>query len=666
MANFLDDNADLQYYLGQGIDWDTLASLAETGYRQQEGFRNATEAKAFYREVTSAVGAFAATEVAPYTAEIDRQGVTFKEGEAVFPPRLAAIFAKAAELDLFGLTLPRELGGTNAPMLLYFINGELLARADVSVMSHYGFHGGIAMAMLALSIFEGSTEIDREHGRVVRTRWSAEMGEIASGRAWGSMDITEPDAGSDMAALRTKGVQDDSGGWSVSGQKIFITSGHGKYHFVIARTAGSRNGNGSHGNGESGSGDVSTIDGAGSGGLKDLSMFLVRAYRDEPDGRRTRLVSIDRLEEKLGHHASVTAALTFDKAPAELVGKPGEGFRQMLALMNHARLGVGFESIGVCEAAFRMARSYAAERRSMGRTIDRHELIADYLDEMEIDIIGLRALAMYAAFHEEVGQRLEWFGRHPNPHASGGNGSNGRRNGSTDSASEARSHKAKARRVLPLLKYMAAEKAVEMARRCLQIHGGNGYMREFGAEKLLRDALVLPIYEGTSQIQSLMATKDTLGAILKAPQEFVKQFAQARFRSLTARDELDRRVARLQCLALGAEQHVIRQLATAKVKSTDEKYLTRWRKAFKHWDPRRDFSFALLHAERLTRLLTDVEISRVLLSQAHRDPERRPLLERYLSRAEPRARFLHDEITSTGVSLLGRLAENREGTAAQG
>jgi alkylation response protein AidB-like acyl-CoA dehydrogenase len=476
-----------------------------------------------------------------------------------------------------------------------------------------------------------------------------------------------------MAALRTIGAQDASGAWTVSGQKIFITSGHGKYHFVIARTAGSSTGNGSRGGGENGSGENGSngfSNGTGNGGLKDLSMFLVRAYRDEPDGRRTRLASIDRLEEKLGHHASVTAALTFNQTPAELVGKPGDGFRQMLELMNHARLGVGFEAIGVCEAAFRMARAYAADRRSMGKTIDRHELIADYLDEMEIDIVGLRALAMYAAFHEEVGLKLQWFGGFSNPHASGGNGSNGKTNGhkkgSTDPADEARNHRVKARRVLPLLKYTAAEKAVEMARRCLQIHGGNGYMREFGAEKLLRDALVLPIYEGTSQIQALMATKDTLGAILKAPQEFVKRFAQARFRSLSARDELDRRVARLQCLALGAEQHIIRRLATAKVKSTNAKSLASWRQAFKHWDPRRDFSFALLHAERLTRLLTDVEIAGVLLSQAHRDPERRPLLERYLSRAEPRARFLHDEITSTGVSLLGRLAENREVTAAQG
>src|SRR6185295_3735418 len=124
-----------------------------------------------------------------------------------FPPRLATIFSKMAELDLFGLTLPRELGGTNAPLLLYFINSELLARADVSVMTHHGFHGGIAMAMLVLSLLEGSTQIEPQTGRVVKTRWSREIADIASGRAWGSMDITEPDAGSDMAALRTSATQ---------------------------------------------------------------------------------------------------------------------------------------------------------------------------------------------------------------------------------------------------------------------------------------------------------------------------------------------------------------------------------------------------------------------------------------------------------------------------
>src|SRR5262249_47392048 len=163
----------------------------------------------------------------------------------------------------------------------------------------------------------------------------------------------EPDAGSDMAALRAVGEQDAAGNWTLTGQKIFITSGHGKYHFVIART-GSGQGHGK--------------------GLKDLSMFLVRAYRDEPGGGRTRLATIGRMGERRGPRGPPPAALPFARTPAELVGKPGEGFAQMLELMNHARLGVGFEAIGLAESALRMARAYAAERRSMGKTIDRHEI----------------------------------------------------------------------------------------------------------------------------------------------------------------------------------------------------------------------------------------------------------------------------------------------------
>jgi hypothetical protein len=197
----------------------------------------------------------------------------------------------------------------------------------------------------------------------------------------------------------------------------------------------------------------------------------------------------------------------------------------------------------------------------------------------------------------------------------------------------------------------------------LQIHGGNGYMKEFGAEKLLRDSIVLPIYEGTSQIQSLMAMKDTLGAIIKAPQAFLKRSAQTRWRALSARDELERRVASLKVVSLSAQQHLITQTVGAKVRSMRGKPLPTWRnELFSQWDPKRDFSFAMLHAERLTRILADEIVAEVLLSQARRHAERRPLLERYLQRAEPRARFLLDEITHSGDRTLAKSAE--EGSEA--
>jgi hypothetical protein len=311
----------------------------------------------------------------------------------------------------------------------------------------------------------------------------------------------------------------------------------------------------------------------------------------------------------------------------------------MLLMMNNARLAVGFESLGVAEAAPRMAAAYAAGRRAMGKPIARHEIIADYLDEMRTDIQALRALAMHAGVHEEAGRKLDLMRRH---------------GGRADLEARVAEHRAAARRATPLLKYLASEKAVEIARRNLQIHGGAGYMKEYGAEKLLRDALVMPIYEGTSQIQALMAMKDTLGAILKRPQAFVTRRAQARWRSLRARDELARRVARIQDLSLAAQFHLVARTAQAKLRGVP---ITGWGSALTGaWDPKRDFARALLHAERLTRLLADEQIGEVLLGQAQRFPERRELLERWLDRAEPRARQLHDEITTTGDRLLASLA----------
>jgi hypothetical protein len=221
------------------------------------------------------------------------------------------------------------------------------------------------------------------------------------------------------------------------------------------------------------------------------------------------------------------------------------------------------------------------------------------------------------------------------------------------------------RRITPLLKYFASEKAVEHARRSLQIHGGNGYMMEYGAEKLLRDALVMPIYEGTSQIQALMAMKDTLGGIMKNPQGFVRRMAQARWRSLSAKDPLERRVAKVALLSLGAQNHLLTKTAADKVRSLSGRPMGEWPEAFlKNWDPKRDFAYAMLHAERLTRLLTDELVAELLLEQCEKHPERRELCERWLERCEPRSRLLFDEITSTGERLLHQLSQLNDAQTA--
>ncbi len=630
MPNFFKDNEDLHYYFDKGIDWDSIVRLTERDFsdRNNGGFKTRSDAVAFYREIAEMVGQFVADEIAPHAAQLDHEGIEYVDGEAVFPARLQGIFDKIKDLDLHSLSIPRELGGMNGPMILYFINSELMSRADVSVMAHHGFHAGMAMAALAFSVFEGSSTIDAKTGHITSTRWKHVIDEVMVGKAWGCMDITEPDAGSDMAAIRSVGEQDADGNWFVSGEKIFITSGHGKYHFVIART-------------EPAGSDEDPM-----AGLNGLSMFLVPTYEEDDAGNRTRLVELSRVEEKLGHHASPTCSLIFDKAPAELVGKRGEGFKYMLELMNNARIGVGFESLGLCEAAYRMAVAYTAERSSMGKTIDRHEMIADYLDTMKTEIQAIRALAVASAFHEEMSQKLRLVVEH------------GHVNEIVKKrfARELVSHRDASRRLTPLLKYYASEKAVEHARMCMQMHGGNGYMTEYGAEKLLRDALVMPIYEGTSQIQSLMVMKDALGGIIKNPQGFVRRAAQARWRALSSRDPLERQLARIQQHSVAAQQHLILKTMGDKVKGLRERPISQWPTDLtKNWNPKRDFAYAMLHAERLTRLLTDEAVGELLWQQAKRHPERRELLERHLERAEPHAQYLLQQITTTGHRLLEKL-----------
>jgi len=632
MANFFQDNDDLRYYVEKGIDWDELVRVGEMDYRLPDGPKSLAEATDGYREILDLIGQFVADEIAPHAAELDREAVRFENGEAIFPPRLQSIFEQINGMGLHGLNVPRELGGQNAPMMVYFLASELFARGDVSVMAHHGFHGGMAMAMLLFSVREGSTKIDADTGRVLETRWRSYIDEIVRGEAWGCMDITEPDAGSDMARLRARGEQDADGNWFVTGTKIFITSGHGKYHFVIARTEETKDPNDPF------------------SGLAGLSMFLVPTYEDK-NGVRKRIVSIGRVEEKMGHHASVTAQLDFDRAPAMLVGKRGEGFQYMLTLMNNARLGVGFECIGLQESAQRMAAAYAAERKSMGKSIDKHELIADYLEEMRTDAQAVRVLCVHGAFHEELAQKKLLHLKY------GRNTDVERKRLERD----IERHKTQARRVTPLLKYLGAERAVENARRCVQIHGGVGYTKDYGAEKLLRDAMVMPIYEGTSQIQALMAMKDTLGGILKNPQAFLKRGAQARWRSLSSRDPLERGVARLQTISFQVQQHLILRTAGDKLKAAREYPMTEWPSQLtKNWNPKRDFAFAMLHAERLIRVLADEAVAELLWAQAKKHPERREVLERHLERAEPRARFLQDEITSTGDRLLKKLAPATE------
>ncbi|MCK6503914.1 acyl-CoA dehydrogenase family protein [Myxococcota bacterium] len=644
MPSFYDDNDDLRWYVDHGIDWEPIVRLTEYDWKAPDGFRSVDEARDFYREVMGLLGTVCAEQIAPRWKELDHSHPHVVDGQVVESAAVTEIFSQLAELGIHGMCLPRELGGMNAPLLVLQLNTEMLARADVSVCAHAGFHGGMALAALMYSVLEGTTTFQQDPPSITATRFRECIDEICSGAAWGSMDITEPDAGSDMAALKTRGVLGADGQWRVTGQKIFITSGHGRWHFVIARTEET----------DARAGGAAPSGADAFAGLKGLSMFLVPAWDYDEAGNKVMRASFVGVEEKLGHNASATVTISFEDSPAHLIGQRGEGFKYMLLLMNNARVAVGFESLGVAEAAWRAAKQYAAVRPSMGKTIDQHEMIADILDEMQTHIQGIRALGIQAAWHEELNQKLRLALAHFDLPAE-------RR---AQLEREQKRHARKSRHLTPLLKWISSEQAVHIARQSVQVHGGSGYIKETGVEKLLRDAMVFPIYEGTSQIQALMVMKDNLLDAVRNPKGFVRRTAQARWRSVSAKDGLEKRVAHLRLESQQAIQFLVSRLAATKLRELRHHRPGDWTELMKDWDPKKDFALAMLHAERLTSMLADAAVAEILWEQGQKDGARRELLVRWLERAEPRSRHMHDLITTTGPRLLSVLAGDTSSHAA--
>ncbi|HEY4222570.1 MAG TPA: acyl-CoA dehydrogenase family protein [Myxococcota bacterium] len=634
-SNFFLDNDDLRFQLSR-LDWAVLVELQESAFNDADAWKTPAEARAFYEDILRSLGELVAKEVAPFERELDEQHPELVDGEVKVPPRMKKIMGQLHEMGALSMTLPRRLGGMNTPLITSNVLMELLARADASVTGEVGFHGGIAQALLFYSLEEGSVERDAS-GYITKTRFDDVVTRIVSDNEWGAMVLTEPGAGSDLARLQGKATLQADGTWRINSQKIFITAGHGDHHIVIARSE----------------------DEATHPGLKGLSLFYVPRFVDG-NGKRCKRTAkgavknfeIGNVEHKMGQHSAVAATINYDDSHAELLGKRGHGFLGMLLLMNNARISVAFEGIGTCEAAYRLAKDYAEERVTMGKPIAHHEMIADYLDEMDVMIRGLRAITFDAAFHEEVAARMKVNieARPPAPEQK------------AELDKKMRRHKRKGRHLTPLIKYLAGEECVRQARMAMQIMGGLGYIVETGAEKILRDALVIPVYEGTSQIQSLMALKDNLQAAMRNPGRFLSEVASARLESLSARTELERGEAKMRAHALSAMQSIIMRIAADKVGDVKGRPLGEWRSAFmKDWDPARDFSFGLLHAERLTKLLSWAAIADTLVRQASEVKgtadydERAALALRFIERFEPRAKGVLGEIEATGGSLIGRV-----------
>lgn len=622
MANFYLDNEDLRFNIEQQ-DWEALFPLVETDLKDPEAPKNAQEAKVLYHEFLQSLGEYIAEEIDPKVHLLDQEHPSLEKGEMIDAPTMQKLVKGLADMGAMAMPFPRHVGGFNLPWLV--ANGvcEMTARADVSLMTYYGFFSGIGLAFQFFAVEEGNFKSKGK--KITSTRFDHVIKDLAAGKTCGAMCLTEPQAGSDLGQINTKARLDKDGYWYLTGQKIWITCGHGEHHLVLARSEDSKQ----------------------SPGLKGLSLFYVPAHI-EKNGKRVRNFTIGGQEKKMGQHSSVTVTLNYDEARGELVGQRGHGFRNMLLVMNDARLLVGYEGIGLAEKAYRMAKNFAEERVTMGKKIIDHEMIADFLDEMDVQIKAMRCLAFNAGFHEEMANRLKSMMKVEE--VSG-------EKTKTAQEKDLKFHKWQARLATPLLKYEASEFAVRAARLCMQIMGGVGYMAEYHAERLMRDSLILPVYEGTSQIQSLMVLKDHLQHAMRNPAKFISKMAQAKFESISGKTFEEKQLGRLKSLYYSSMQSIMTRMVADKFGDLKDKPLTDWKSSFlKSWDPKTDFSFGLLHAERFCQITAKLWMARALVKQALKlkdeklKKERLSLARRFMDRAEPKMRGLIYEIEASKAS----------------
>ncbi|WP_456407976.1 acyl-CoA dehydrogenase family protein [Caldithrix abyssi] len=459
MANFFTDNKDLVFQF-ENLDLKEIVEIAENNYKEAETYnfapRNYEDAMDNYRKVLEIVGDIAANIVGPNAAEVDEEGAHFEDGKVTYARGTQLALDYLTKAELMGFTLPRKYGGLNIPKTIYMMAIEMISRADASLMNIFGLQD------IAETIYKYGDEAQKQEF----------LPQFAAGTATGAMALTEPDAGSDLQAVKLQAYQDENGQWRLRGVKRFITNGNGRILLVLARS------------------EPGTKDGRG------LSMFV--CYGDDT-------VKVRRIENKLGIHGSPTCELQFNDTPAQLVGKRRFGLiRYVMDLMNGARLAVSAQALGIAQAAYEEALSYARAREQFGRAIYYIPPVTNMLIDMRVRLESDRSLLYATSRWVDLRDKLEEKIEHL------------KAEGKDTSEYRARLKQvAKISELLtPLTKYFLTEDANKIAYDALQIHGGAGYMREFNVERLVRDARITNIYEGTSQLQIVAAIGGVINDVL--------------------------------------------------------------------------------------------------------------------------------------------------------
>ena len=466
MANYYTDYPELKFHLDHPL-MERIVELKERGYADKDTFDDAPvdyqDAIDNYDRVLEIAGDIAANVIEPNSESVDIEGPHLVDGRMVYAEKTKENLATTIKAGLNGVPMPRRYGGLNFPTVPYSMASEIISAADA------GFQNIWSLQDCIETLYEFGTEEQRQRY----------IPRVCQGETM-SMDLTEPDAGSDLQRVMLKATySEEEGCWLLNGVKRFITNGDSDIHLVLARS------------------EEGTRDGRG------LSMFI---YDKRQGG-----VTVRHIEHKLGIHGSPTCELVYKNAKAELCGDRKLGLiKYVMSLMNGARLGIAAQSTGVSQAAYNEALAYARDRKQFDKAIIEFPAVYEMLARMKAKLDAGRSILYMTSRYVDIYKALNDISRE--------------RKLTPEERQEQKKYTRLADAFTPLGKGMTSEYANQNTYDCIQIHGGSGFIMEYKAQRLYRDARILSIYEGTTQLQVVAAIRYvTNGTYLDILREFEQE-----------------------------------------------------------------------------------------------------------------------------------------------
>ena len=529
--NYYTDHPEIAFHLNHPL-MDRIVELKEKGYEDKEQFDDAPvdfqDAIENYKRILDITGDVAANILEPNSESVDLEGPHLEDGRMIYASKTFENIDATRKAGLHGVSMPRRYGGLNLPNVVFSMLSEVISAADA------GFQNIWSLQSCIDTLYEFGSEEQRQKY----------IPRVCAGETM-SMDLTEPDAGSDLQRVMLKATYDEKEDcWRLNGVKRFITNGDSDIHLVLARS------------------EEGTRDGRG------LSMFIY----DKRNGG----VDVRHIEHKLGIHGSPTCELTYKNAKAELCGSTRMGLiKYVMALMNGARLGIAAQSVGVEQEAYNEGLKYAQERAQFGQKIINFPAVYDMLSRMKAKLDAGRSLLYQTARYVDIYKALEDLQRE------------GRLK--PEDRQELKKYTRLADAFTPLAKGMNSEYANQSAYDAISIHGGSGFIMEYKCQRLYRDARIFSIYEGTTQLQVVAASRYiTNGTYLQIIKEMLENEVSADLQPLKER---------VQALVALYEE----VLAEVKAENNQEKT---------------DFV-----ARRLYEMTADIIMSLLILDDATRAPE---------------------------------------------